>query len=392
METIKKGLLLLCVAFGADLFAERSALRESSQDSENQVAVKKETKKHKKTDKKEKEVKKKSQKSQESKKIKPVKKHHQEKKNKKEEHKKDQEQAIRVGHRLDGDQEKREAERGYVPSKKVAADKRKAERKADRIARGEESEVHYICKEEYGRKLYTDFDYGFLKTSLFKTKFLNSSGIQQTVTQFHSACLPMIRAGFGVDFVGLKSFGSRTTHGRVGLQVAFAQRGDALDTIWTGTSTGIIGKQGVKRGELMLMGSYDLWCDTLSLEGGIGVVGGALKEFGLYQTNGEQTPLYTGQYLKPHSANLGGFFGIAVAHRFKDMERLRFEFGYRAVFSSVKYYRTVYQDAPSSLLPLGSVWQNTYLNVQANGQSVLPAEPHFRICAQQLALSVIVDL
>lgn len=269
---------------------------------------------------------------------------------------------------------------------------------------------------DYSRKLYYEVDFGMIKYSLFKNNFVGAAGLpiqfndnyrnsstagligttslDSTITLAHAAIVPLIRGGIGAEFRDINcSWGKNgKTNARIGIDVSYAKLRDAVRTYFTNAgqeTPNLIGKQTISRGELMLSGSYDLWQDLFSLQGGVGVVGGALKELRLYQQVGALLA-DTGQYLKPYSANVGGFVGAALAHRFEKMDRLRFEIAYRAVFSAVKYHTTVYQDIPNPAV--SSQYRNAWAALAQYGVTAeLPVQPSLVICAHELTLGVVIE-
>ncbi len=260
-------------------------------------------------------------------------------------------------------------------------------------------------KEDRAKKLYTDLAVGFIKYTMPEVTMFNAIGGTNTVTLEHSSLLPMVRGGMGVEIIGLPCISNgrnkddvpQTTRARIGWQALYAKKNAAIETIYTSSSTTtptLLGLQDVERGEFMAVFSYDLLRDMLSLEGGMGVVGGALKDFALFQPPVTDSTValpsfYMGQYLKPRKANFGGFIGVNLAHRFECANRVLLEVGYRCVFSSVKYHTTVYQNQPG-LLTTAAV-QNAFLMAQTAGNAVLPAEPKFKVRAQEITFGIVAE-
>ena len=259
--------------------------------------------------------------------------------------------------------------------------------------------------EDRSKKLYADLAVGFIKYTMPKITMLNAIGGTNTVSLQHSSLLPMVRGGMGVEIIGLpcisngrnKDDVTQTTRARIGWQALYAKKNAAVETIYTSSSTTtpiLLGLQDVERGEFMAVFSYDLLRDKLSLEGGMGVVGGALKDFALFQppvTDSTVTlpSFYMGQYLKPRKANFGGFIGVNLAHRFECADRVLLEIGYRCVFSSVKYQTTIYQTQPG-LLATDPV-QNAFLMAQTAGNAVLLAQPKFKVRANEVTFGIVAE-
>ena len=264
-----------------------------------------------------------------------------------------------------------------------------------------------VSEEEkaYKRDLYFEVDLGMVKYSMFKCHLVNAAGLTDTIQLAHAAVVPIIRGGIGADFKNIRSFSDKdkTTNARLGIDVSYTKKTDGIRTLYTKvgktTTENLIGKQTMSCGELMLVGSYDMWKDHFGLQGGVGVVGGALKSLRLYQNPVvvqdqrvvEVGPgyVYTGERLEPRSANPGGFIGAKLAHRFEKAKDLRFEIAYRAVFSAVKYHRTIYQDQPDS--GASSQYQTAYLQTQYGMSAELPVAPSIKICANELTLGVVID-
>ncbi len=260
-------------------------------------------------------------------------------------------------------------------------------------------------KEDRAKKLYADLAVGFIKYNMPNITMRNAIGGTNTVSLQHSSLLPMIRGGMGVEIIGLPCISNgrnkddveQTTRARIGWQVLYAKKNAAIETIYTSSSTTtptLLGVQDVERGEFMAVFSYDLLRDKLSLEGGMGVVGGALKDFALFQppVTGSTVTLptyYMGQYLKPRKANFGGFIGVNLAHRFECADRVLLEFGYRCVFSSVKYHTTIYQNQPGLLATAAA--QNAFLMAQTAGNAVLPAQPKFKVRANEITFGIVAE-
>jgi hypothetical protein len=271
----------------------------------------------------------------------------------------------------------------------------------------------YVCclfdvspdKEDRSKKLYADLAVGFIKYSMPTITMRNAIGGTNTISLEHSSLLPMIRGGMGVEIIGVpcisngrnKDNVAQTTRVRIGWQALYAKKNAAIETIYTSSSTTaptLLGLQDVERGEFMAVFSYDLLRDKLSLEGGMGIVGGGLKDFALFQprVTGSTVALpdfYMGQYLKPRKANFGGFIGVNLAHRFECADRVLLEFGYRCVFSSVKYHTTIYQNQPGSLATAPA--QNAFLMAQTVGNAVLPAQPKFKIRANEITFGIVAE-
>jgi|GEM_PF-2845106 len=253
--------------------------------------------------------------------------------------------------------------------------------------------------EDRSKKLYTDLAVGFIKYSMPTITMVNALGGNNTVSLQHSSLLPMVRGGMGVELVGLPCISNKekTTRARIGWQALYAKKNAAIETTFTSSSTTIptlLGLQDVQRGEFMAVFSYDLLRDMLSIEGGMGVVGGALKDFELFQppvTNSTVTlpSYYTGQRLVPRKANFGGFIGANLAHRFECADRILLEVGYRCVFSSVKYHTTIYQDQPG-LLAL-QAFQNGFALSQTAGNAILPAQPKFKVRANEITFGIVAE-
>jgi len=253
--------------------------------------------------------------------------------------------------------------------------------------------------EDRSKKLYADLAVGFIKYSMPKITMLNAIGGTNDVSLQSSSLLPMVRGGMGVELVGLPCISDKdkTTRARIGWQALYAKKNAAIETIYTSSSTTtptLLGLQDVERGEFMAVFSYDILRDMLSLEGGMGVVGGALKDFALFQppvTDSTVTlpSFYMGQYLKPRKANFGGFIGVNLTHRFECADRVLLEVGYRCVFSSVKYHTTIYQNQPG-LLTTAAV-QNAFLMAQTAGNGVLRAQPKFKVRANEITFGIVAE-
>ena len=260
-------------------------------------------------------------------------------------------------------------------------------------------------EEDRSKKLYADLAVGFIKYSMPTITMRNAIGGENTVSLQHASLMPMVRGGMGVEIIGVPCISNgrnkddvhQTTRARVGWQALYAKKNAAIETIYTSSSTTtptLLGVQDVERGEFMAVFSYDLLRDKLSLEGGLGVVGGALKDFALFQppvTDSTVTlpSYYMGQYLKPRKANFGGFIGVNLAHRFECADRVLLEVGYRCVFSSVKYHTTVYQNQPG-LLATDPV-QNGFLMAQTAGNAVLPAQPKFKVRSNEVTFAIVAE-
>lgn len=277
---------------------------------------------------------------------------------------------------------------------------------------------------EYMRKLYFDVAYGMIKYSLFKTTLVNAANITDTIYKTHTSAVPMIRGGFGAEFRNITCLFDKdeTTTARVGIQVMYSKKHNGVHTFYLNGGleeqpvnpnarytnnqplpeyVPLVGRQDISRGELMFVGSYDVIKELFAVEGGFGVVGGALKDFRIYQAANAPTEddgsykevpgllYYTGQRLVPHAANAGGFVGLTLAHRFKQMDKLRFELGYQAVFSAVKYRKEIYQDQPSA--QAAQQFQNGLQTTQVFGGLELQYEPSFVVCANELTLGVIIE-
>ena len=285
------------------------------------------------------------------------------------------------------------------------------ERERKEARRNETPKEHYCFfkvspdTEERSKKLYADLAVGFIKYSMPTITMRNAIGGSNTVSLQHASLLPMIRGGMGVEIIGLpclsngrnKDDVAQTTRARIGWQALYAKKNAAIETIYTSSSTTtptLLGVQDVERGEFMAVFSYDLLRDKLSIEGGMGVVGGALKDFALFQppvagSTVTLPNLYMGQYLKPRKANFGGFIGVNLAHRFECADRVLLEVGYRCVFSSVKYLTTVYQTQPG-LLATDPV-QNAFLMAQTAGNAVLFAQPKFKVRANEITFGIVAE-
>jgi len=286
------------------------------------------------------------------------------------------------------------------------SEKQKTKQTGDRI--------HFKCcyptpaKEDDTKNLYFDLAVGMIKYNIPKTTVVNALGGSDTVSLIHASLLPMVRGGMGIEFVGVKCITNdeHTTRARLGLEVSFAKRGNnAVETLYTGaasTAPVILGTQDVTRGELMVLASYDLVRDLFALDGGLGLVGGALKDFSLYQppTTGSEAILasyYTGQTIKPNKASFGGFIGATLCHRFKSTERVRLDFSYRCVFNTVTYGTTIYQYQPG--INANQTYQNGFSMgtnpVPAPGVTpqipVLQAQPKFKIRAQEIAFGIVAE-
>ncbi len=274
---------------------------------------------------------------------------------------------------------------------------------------------HLYCsapeKEEYSRIFYTDIAAGFVKYVMPSSELIKSFNLLNRIDVQSTQVAPLIRAGIGAEFTGLPSIGGEdfTTRGRVGLQVVWAKRKNAIKTLYTdagSTFPDLRGLQSINRGELMLMGSYDLILNAFSLEGGLGLVGGALGTFSLYQPGaittggagngynnvnpyGAPNLIFIGQYLKPNNASFGGFIGFTLAHVFSCLNDTRCELGYRCVFNSVTYKPFVYQVAPDS--SAAAAYQTAYANAQQNGPIVLPQSPKMQVRAQEVTFGVVLE-
>ena len=260
----------------------------------------------------------------------------------------------------------------------------------------------YSCPaiEDEAKKLYFDLALGMIKYTMPKTTVINLGGGADTVSLTNASLIPMIRGGMGIEFIGLRCLtdDENTTRARLGLQVTFAKKnGHAIETLYTSTSSStplLNGAQDVTRGELMTLFSYDLIRDLFSLECGFGVVGGALKDFSLYQQpkRGSDVILasyYTGQTIKPKKASFGGFVGATLCYRFKNTDRLRFDFSYRCVFNSVSYQTTIYQMQPG--INASQVYQNGFSLSQSGSVLNLPVQPKFKVRAQEMAFGIVAE-
>lgn len=281
------------------------------------------------------------------------------------------------------------------------------ERKEARSNVVESKEGHWCVfnitpdKEDRTKKLYADLAVGFIKYTMPNITMLNALGGTNTVSLQHSSLLPMIRGGMGVELVGLPCITNKdkTTRARIGWQALYAKKNAAIETIFTSSASVtdvpvLSGLQDVERGEFMAVFSYDLLRDKFSIEGGMGVVGGALKDFELFQPPvvGSTVTLpsyYNGQRLVPYKANFGGFIGANLAHRFECADRVLLEIGYRCVFSSVKYHTQIYQDQPG-LLAL-QAFQNGFSLSQTAGNALLPARPKFKVRAQEITFGIVAE-
>lgn len=257
--------------------------------------------------------------------------------------------------------------------------------------------------ENAAKKLYVDLAVGMIKYNMPTITLINAIGGHDTVSLEHSSLLPMIRGGMGVELIGVPCCKfhddeeDKTTRARVGWQVLYAKKNGAIETYYTNTghtTPNLLGLQDVERGEFMAVFSYDLLRDKFSIEGGLGVVGGALKDFELFQPAATgstviEPSLYTGQRLTPRKAAFGGFVGANLAHRFKTADRVLVEFGYRAVFSSVHYRTTIYQDQPGSYA--NQIYQNGFSVSQTAGNAVLSVEPKFKVRAQEITFGVVAE-
>ncbi len=260
----------------------------------------------------------------------------------------------------------------------------------------------YPCPamEDEAKKLYFDLAVGMIKYTMPKTTVINAGGGADTVSLTHAPLIPMIRGGMGVEFIGLRCLtdDENTTRARLGLQVTFGKKnGHAIETLYTGTASTtplLNGTQDVTRGELMTLFAYDLIRDLFSLEGGFGVVGGALKDFNLYQqpTSGSDVILssyFTGQTLKAQKASFGGFVGATLCYRFKHTDRLRLDFSYRCVFNSVSYQTRIYQTQPG--INASQTYQNGFSLTQSGSVVNLPSEPKFKVRAQEMAFGIVAE-
>jgi hypothetical protein len=287
------------------------------------------------------------------------------------------------------------------PSKKERERERKEARK--KVAEPKKNSWSFFDvspqKEERAKRLYSDLAVGFIKYTMPKITLVNAINVDNTVSLEHASVMPMIRGGMGVELVGLPCLmdKEKTTRARIGWQALYAKKNAAVETLFVNSSSTVptlLGIQDVERGEFMAVFSYDLVRDIFSLEGGMGVVGGALKDFELFQppVTGSTVIVpsyYTGQRLVPHKANFGGFIGANLCHRFKDSDRLLFEVGYRCVFSSVKYHTTIYQDQPGILA--NQVFQNGFSASQTGLNAVLPSEPKFKVRAQEISFGIVAE-
>lgn len=291
------------------------------------------------------------------------------------------------------------------PSRKSKERQRREERKEARKNSVEPKKDQWSFfdvspdKEDKTKRLYTDLAVGFIKYTMPSITLVNAINVDNTVSLEHSSVMPMIRGGMGVELVGLPCLmdKEKTTRARIGWQALYAKKNAAVETTFVNPTSAIptlLGIQDVERGEFMAVFSYDLVRDIFSLEGGMGIVGGALKDFELFQppVTGSTVILpsyYTGQRLVPHKANFGGFIGANVCHRFKDSERLLFEFGYRCVFSSVKYRTTIYEEQPGILA--NQIFQNGFAAAQTGANAILPAEPKFKVRAQEISFGIVAE-
>lgn len=274
---------------------------------------------------------------------------------------------------------------------------------------------HVYCstpdKEEYSRIFYTDLAAGFVKYTMPSAELMKNGGLINTITIQSTQVAPLVRAGLGAEFTGLPSLGGEdfTTRGRIGLQVLWAKRKNAIKTFYTdagSTFPDLRGLQSINRGEFMLMGSYDLILNAFSLEAGLGLVGGALGTFSLYEPGtvttggvgngysnvnpyGAQNLIFTGQYLKPNNASFGGFIGFTLAHAFSCLNDIRCEIGYRCVFNSVSYKSFIYQTAPDPAA--SAAYQTAYALAQQNGPITLPVSPSMKVRAQEVTFAVVLE-
>lgn len=254
--------------------------------------------------------------------------------------------------------------------------------------------------EDDSKKLYFDLAVGMIKYNMPTTTIVNAGGGSDTVSLAHAPLIPMIRGGMGIEFIGLPCITNdeHTTRARLGLQVTFGKKGgNAIETLYTGTATTtplLNGAQGVTRGELMTLFSYDLIRDFFALDAGFGVVGGALKDFSLYQqpTTGSEAILpayFTGQTLKAKKASFGGFIGATLCYRFQSIDRLRLDFSYRCVFNSVSYETKINQTFPGN--SANQLYVNGFSVTRTGGDAVLLAQPKFKVRAQEMAFGIVAE-
>lgn len=278
-------------------------------------------------------------------------------------------------------------------------------------------------KEERSKTFYTDVAIGFMKYCMPSTTITNRFNYPDAISKQHGKGAPLVRAGFGVALTGAPSLLGRdkTTNMRLGIQVLYAKRSDAITTFYTTgqfltaavpPAVGIVinpgstfpdlrGVQSIKRGEFMAVMSYDILRDIFALEGGLGLVGGALTDLVLYQPaslNATSIPFSSsvtpglipiGVSLKANPASFGGFVGFTLSHRFEMFNDARFELGYRSVFNSVSYKRRIYQTVPDP--SANTVYQTAYATAQTSGPFFLPASPSMKVRAQQCTLGMVIE-
>ncbi len=259
-------------------------------------------------------------------------------------------------------------------------------------------------KEEFSKILYIDVAAGFLKYLMPTSDIVRPGGNAAILKLDHAQLAPLVRAGIGLELTGLRCLydSEKTTRARVGLQVLFAKRTNALSFLYTttdSTTPNLRAIQSIERGEFMGVFNYDIIREFFSIEGGLGLVAGAVKKLSLYEPGpgyddnfkpyGQPSLISIGQTLKPNGGAFGGFIGFTLEHRFECLNDTRCEFGYRSVFSTTSYKTRVYQTAPSSLA--SAAYQNAYALVQANGPIVLPQSPKVKIRAQEITFAAIFE-
>ena len=127
--------------------------------------------------------------------------------------------------------------------------------------------------------------------------------------------IPLIAANVGIEFTDLPTFRKgEKTNARLGLATSFAKKDAAVegDYFDAGQTTALLTtRQDVKRVEALIVGEYDLYHNyglTYSLDAGLGIVVGALRDLKLYQKSGEDI-FYTGQKLLENKCQFTGRIG-----------------------------------------------------------------------------------
>ncbi len=261
-------------------------------------------------------------------------------------------------------------------------------------------------KEERSKTFYTDVAIGFMKYCMPSTTITTPAYLTDTISKEHGKGAPLVRAGLGVALTGVPSLLGRdkTTNMRLGIQALYAKRSDAITTFYTtapSTFPDLRGVQSIKRGEFMAVMSYDILRDIFALEGGLGLVGGALTDLVLYEParfNNTTIPFSSsvtpglipiGVSLKANPASFGGFVGFTLSHRFEMFNDARFELGYRSVFNSVSYKKRIYQTVPNP--SANTPYQNNYVTAQTSGPFFLPTSPSMKVRAQQCTLGMVIE-